>query len=124
MNEERLKKIKELSGQIHYELKFEEVSLSTYKELIELSSRLEKELNPKVVMPRIFHIWLSFRGGDKNMALMRLAKLFTDNFDSYENGVEEDFWDWLILGGDLRSHKRYQMCVDAIVNGFEVESNE
>lgn len=124
MNEERLKKIKKLSGQIHCKLKFEEVSLSAYKELTELSNQLEKELNPKVVMPRIFHIWLAGRGGDQSMALMRLTKLFTDNFDSYENGVEEDFWDWLILGGDLRSHKRYQMCVDAIINGYEVKDDE
>ncbi|GEO58684.1 hypothetical protein [Companilactobacillus bobalius] len=91
-----------------------------WHEAIQLSIQLAEELDvmdKKPKMPQFFKLWTDKNYGDICAQLYLLAKVAFSGALSDDN--EATLREWI-----NRDPWRYQICVDAIVNGFEVESNE
>lgn len=83
---------------------------------IQLSQELD-EMDEKPIMPQFFKLWADKNYGDICAQLYLLAKvafsgaLSDDNEAILRNWINRDPW-------------RYQICVNAIVNGYEVYEDE
>jgi len=84
----------------------------------EAISKIEKELNSKPVMPKVFDKWLKEQEGS-SVALQRLTLVSTSLIYKIKSVTEDEFTSWIYE--DVDEYKHYQMCIDAIINGYEVE---
>lgn len=93
-------------------------SISAWSDIGHAFDKLNSELNSKSVMPKVFADWYEEFGTAKTKALRSLGEII----EGYTTSEADDkLRDWLISGNQL---ERYQMCVDAIIHGYEVINNE
>ncbi|CAJ2232160.1 hypothetical protein [Companilactobacillus paralimentarius] len=84
---------------------------------------LKEELNSKPVMPKVFDEWLTGLKKDKAWTdyfiLKRLNLIFFENLVGSSN-EHKMYYDWLCKN-DKKDIKKYQKCVNAVLNGYEVD---
>lgn len=86
-------------------------------------NKVESEIDSKVVMPKVFDEWLTGLKKDKAWTdyfiLKRLNLIFFENLVGSSN-EHKIYYDWLCKN-DKKDIKKYQKCVNAVLNGYEVE---
>lgn len=83
-----------------------------------ISSNSIEELNSKPIMPPAFDEWKKQYLNNRCELLYWIAELESGGEESKQ---DNDLSDWLFENGiDDTFFHRYQMCVEAIFNGYEV----
>jgi len=96
------------------ELSFDE---STFRLCSKLTHELWLELHTKPVMPKVFDEWAKNFSLDTKDGLEEALWVLMDIY--YNSGTDSGLDEWIHLDGT--DEKKYSRCVDAVVNGYEVE---
>lgn len=91
----------------------------TWDKAIYAIEALSKEANSKPVMPKVFDEWKKQYLNNRCKLLYWIAELESGGEESKQ---DNDLSDWLFENGiDDTFFHRYQICIEAILYGYEVE---
>lgn len=115
------KTLSDLSKELQWETHYDEVTAETFGKIVNLSDQIDKEVNSKIKMPKCFDAWYNELEGESNAALRRITLMFTSIFYEIQSIEEDKLTSWLFK---TNADQHYEMCIDAIINGYEVENDE
>jgi len=128
MNKEKVMQMIENYGEKQYDAGVnygyeDDMDSEVFKDLEMRIYNIKKELNSKPVMPKVFNEWhkmeleLCSCYKDEIINLLETCTTIYVHMSDDEIGLLK----WMSSDDPIINDKRFLMCIDAIVNGYEVE---